>query len=49
MGSGEAEWKTANYSGISRFGAWSSAGLKDTLDKILNITYTPLIKYQFYP
>lgn len=36
-----AEWKSANYSGISRFGAWSSAGLKDTLDKILNITYTP--------
>lgn len=37
----EGEWKSANYSGISRFGAWSSAGLKDTLDKIINITYTP--------
>ena len=35
------EWKNANYSGISRFGAWSSAGLKDTLDKLINITYTP--------
>lgn len=41
MGATEAEWKSATYSGISRFGAWSSAGLKDTIDKILNITYTP--------
>lgn len=35
------EWKSATYSGISRFGAWTSTGLKDTIDKILNITYTP--------
>lgn len=41
QGPTEVEWKSANYSGISRFGAWSSAGLKDTLDKLINITYTP--------
>ena len=42
MGAALAEWKSANYSGISaRFGAWSSSGLKDTLDKIIAITYTP--------
>lgn len=37
---GDAEWKSANFSGISRFGAWSSQGLLDTITKILNITYT---------
>ena len=41
QGPTEVEWKSATYSGISRFGAWSSAGLKDTLDKLINITYTP--------
>jgi hypothetical protein len=38
-----ATWKSGTYSGFSaRFGVmWNSAGLKDTLDKILNITYAP--------
>ena len=36
-------WKEANYDGISALtGAqFTSAGLKDTLDKIIRITYTP--------
>jgi len=38
---GDAAWMSANYEGISRFGPWSSAGLKDTIDKIIAITYTP--------
>lgn len=38
-----ATWKSGTYSGFSaRFGVmWNSVGLKDTLDKILNITYAP--------
>lgn len=36
----DVEWDDFVYSGISRFGAFSSAGLADTVTKILNITYT---------
>jgi len=38
---GDAVWMTGAYSGISRFGAFSSTGLEDTIAQILNITYTP--------
>lgn len=43
LATGENEWKSADYQGFSqRFGVmWESAGLKDTLDKILNIVYAP--------
>jgi hypothetical protein len=36
-------WKAGAYQGFSaRFGVmWNSTGLKDTIDKILNITYAP--------
>lgn len=40
-GAGNADWKSFNYNGISsRFGAWVSNGLKDTIDKLVAITYT---------
>lgn len=38
---GDAIWQPGAFSGISRFGAFSSTGLFDTVSKILNITYTP--------
>lgn len=39
----DTRWEDTIYSGISALtgGAFSSAGLKDTLDKIIRITYTP--------
>jgi len=40
---GDADWKSGSYDGISALtGAqFTSTGLKDTLDKIIRITYTP--------
>ena len=39
---GDADWQSFNYSGVSLLtgAAWSSTGIKDTLDKIIRITYT---------
>lgn len=37
---GDATWADLVFEGVSRYGAWSSAGLVDTLTKILNIQYT---------
>lgn len=38
---GDVQWLPHTYQGISRFGAWDSTGLADTIQKILNIQYTP--------
>lgn len=38
---GNAQWVSFNYAGNGRFGPWSSSGLKDTVDKLVGIAYSP--------
>lgn len=38
---GDADWFNFDYNGFGRFGAWSSAGLKDTIDQLVALTRLP--------